>query len=187
MSDNPNELPINSQSDLPEINTGTSGNGDTEPPPGSGDTAGWRLIAQETSRQSWYRPANALSTEELATRSQTAVTTPELLPGTVPLREGGWYSPSNTVDLPTIAASASVALNLDSILSATAVTESSTEPLATTEPPADPIAEGTVFEPLDAPEGLQSAEGFREAPEVPLSIALEAESSGLRDIERAPE
>ncbi len=187
MSDNPNELPINSQSDLPEINTGTSGNGDTEPLPGSGDTAGWRLIAQETSRQSWYKPANALSTEELATRSQAPVTTPELLPGTVPLREGGWYSPSNTVDLPTIAASASVALNLDSIPSATAVTESSTEPLEATEPPVAPIAEVTVFEPLEAPEGLQSPEGFKEAPEVPLSIALEAESSGLRDVERAPE
>ncbi len=190
MSDNPNELPINSQSDLPEINTGTSGNGDTEPLPGSGDTTGWRLIAQETTHQSWYKPANALSTEELDTRNQAAVT-PELLPGNVPLREGGWYSPSNIVDLPTIEASASVTLNLDSLPPVTPIDlpsiEPAAQPLDVAEPPDAPFAEGTAFEPLEAPIGLESAEGFKDAPEVPLSIALESESSGLRDVERAPE
>ncbi|MBI5930258.1 MAG: transglycosylase domain-containing protein [Chloroflexi bacterium] len=190
MSDNPNELPINSQSDLPEINTGTSGNGDSETVPGSGDTTGWRLIARDATQQGWYKPANAFSTDELNARTPAAVT-PELLPGSVPLREGGWYSPANTVGLPTISASASVALNLDSLPPAEPVAlpviEPATELTDVSEPPPAPIAEGTTFEPVDAPIGLESAEGFRDTPEVPLSIALESESSGLRDVERAAE
>lgn len=186
MSDNPNEFPINSQTDLPEINTGGDGNGDSDSPPGSGDTTGWRVIynQQFENRQLWHKPADAVVPETSVETSQPISAVPELLPGTVPLREGGWYSPKNTVELPTIGVSTSVTLDLSS---PSPIEEPITDPLDILEPPPAPITDSDSFEPLEAPEGLESGEYFRETPEVPLSADLEAGASGLRDVERAPE